>query len=273
MRDLQVSITDWENVYRVNIQSGGWSYLSRVITRTLNQETNGVRNKRLVEPGSGSGLNSLRLAKIGARVALLDLSFNALSRAKNLFMEQKQDADFIQGTIFEIPLKNGTFDVVWNAGVIEHWVGDKQVECLREMIRLCRPDGGKVITLNPYSNSILHMAGKRALMKVGKYHYTDEVNIKSLEDQVIKASGRLIKAEYSIGFFVLFAGLFLQLTSFPLGKLFLIPFWLLNGIFTLLDMSFLGEFVYHIDKLLSKRFGGYLLVSVISAQSNPGVHL
>ena len=259
-------ITDWDQVYEDSFESGGWSYLSRMIIRTIGREVGDVKGKSFIELGCGSGRNSMRLAKKGGKVTLLDLSAKVLEQAKAHYQSEGVPADFIQGSIFEIPVPDDTYPVVWNAGVIEHWVGEEQVACIREMLRITRQDG-MVVTLNPNKHS-LHEYGKRVLTKMGQYAYTDEHNIDTLKEQGRKAGGHLVKKEYSVGFFVLFVGLFIQFRPKNLfGKLSYAIFKVLNGIFTLIDKSPLGTMVYHLDLLLSRIFGGYLLVSVL--RKNP----
>lgn len=263
MSEKEVVVTDWDKVYENSYQSGGWSYLSRMIIRTIEHELGNVKGKKMIELGCGSGRNSLRLAKKGADVALLDLSQQVLDKAHGTFDREGVSAQFIQGNIFDIPVADNTFPVVWNAGVIEHWVGDEQVECIREMLRICTMDG-IVVTLNPNKRSFFHEYGKKVLGLFGQYAYTDEENILTLETQAVKAGGKLQKKEYSIGFFVLFVGLFIQFRANKIiGPPTFFIFKILNKIFTVLDASFLGKPLYSLDKLLCKIFGGYLLVSVL----------
>ena len=133
-----------------------------------------------------------------------------------------------------------------------------------------KPDGF-VITLNPNKSSFLHYYGKRFLDLFGKYAYTDEVNIFSLDTQAEKAGGHLTQKEYSVGFFVLFVGLFIQLKSPSLlGRFAFFIFKVLNVFFTALDRSFIGGILFKLDKILSRIFGGYLLVSKIRKSQNDG---
>ncbi|MDH3649142.1 MAG: class I SAM-dependent methyltransferase [Saprospiraceae bacterium] len=257
------NVTNWDKVYENSHESGGWSYLSRLIVRTLKEEIGDLEDLSMIELGCGSGRNSMRLAKMGANVSLLDLSQSVLDKARIHYDAEGVSAKFVQGNIFDIPLDNDTFFVVWNAGVIEHWEGEEQVSVIREMLRISKASG-YVVTLNPNKSSLLHDKGKRVLAWIGKYAYTDEINIRTLEQQAIKAGGHLTQPEYSVGFFVLFVGLFAQLKSPSLlGRLFQMIFDVLNSTFTRLDKSRFGATLYKLDKRLSRIFGGYLLVSIM----------
>ena len=260
--------TNWDKVYKESSISGGWLYLSKLIIKTFIHESGPVKSKSIIEAGSGSGKNSFRLAKKGANITLLDISEIALEKAKKYYKKKDIQANFIIGDIFNIPLEANKFDIVWNAGVIEHWTGENQVKCLSEMLRITSSDG-LLITLNPNSFSFLHQWGKKVFSFFKFYRYPDEINIKTLEYQSQKAGGMLLKKEYSIGFFVLFIGFFLQLSYIPyLGIIFYIIFQIGNILFSVLDsLPFFGNIMYRLDKFLSKWLGGYLLVSVIKKNS------
>ena len=259
---METVVTNWEKVYENSTESGGWSYLANIEIRTLKKHIGDFNGVKMIELGSGSGRNSFRLANLGAIVSLLDLSQEVLNRSKSYFDANNVSGNFIQGNIFDIPIQDDKFPVVWNAGVIEHWVGDEQVKVIREMLRISSKDGF-VITLNPNKSS-LHEYIKKILMFFGQYAYTDEENIKTLEFQAQKAGGQLSQKEYSIGFFVLFVGFFIQFKSNKVfGKLAYGIFTVLNNIFTTIDESPLGGFLYQLDKFLCRIFGGYLLVSII----------
>ena len=262
---IERASTDWEGIYENSTESGGWSYLSGVIVRTLLREIRSAEGQSMIELGCGFGRNSARLAALGAKVTLLDLSETILDQAEAYFRRKGLSGIFVSGDIFSIPLLSDKYQVVWNAGVIEHWTGERQVDCIREMLRICRPDG-LVITLNPNKAS-LHEWGKRILMHLRLYAYTDEYNILSLKDQAKKAGGYLSKKEYSIGFIILFVGFFFQIrTQNLIGRISYKIFRILNGILTWLDRSSMGNALYRFDKWLSKLFGGYLLVSIIQKE-------
>lgn len=260
------STTNWQKVYEVIKESGGWGYLSKIIVKCLCSEIGDIQNKKIIEVGSGSGRNSLELAKKGAYVTLLDYAKDVLNVTKYYFKQNKLNAEYVNASLFEMPFPDDTFGVVWNAGVMEHWVGSEQVNALKEMIRICKKEG-VVITLNPYAGSLLHKSGKWILKKLGRYPFVNEIDVQTLEQQMKKAGGNIIKREYSTGFFVLFVGAFLRLSLLPFGKIFLLPFKLLNSFFSYMDSNFLGRFFYRVDRYLSKLLGGYLLVSVIKKKN------
>jgi SAM-dependent methyltransferase len=86
----------------------------------------------ILEVGCGTGRQSLALARLGKYgLNLMDFSHEALNYARRLFDRENVQADFICGDAFE-PDKPD-YDLVFNAGVLEHYAFDQQVAFLRGM--------------------------------------------------------------------------------------------------------------------------------------------
>jgi len=238
-----------------------WDYLSQVILNVLKNEIGDVKDKRILEAGSGSGRISLGLAKGNAAVSLLDNSMNAINFSKDLFEKSGERPNIVCAPIHAMPYGDDTFDVVWNAGVIEHFTGKEQEEVLSEMVRVCKK-GGLVVTINPYAKSILHTFGRFVMEKMGRYPFGDEVPVTTLKDKSDILGCGLKKEEYSIGFVVLWVGMFKRLTLLPMGKVFKFPLSILNKTFCCIDSSPFGKILRKLDLFTSKLFGGYLLVSI-----------
>lgn len=250
----------WDDVWREK-DLPDWDYLSQVILGVLKKEALGLTGKKVLEAGSGSGRISLKASEEGASVYLLDNSPEAIDFSKKLFLRKGRQSDITCASLFDMPYQSDSFDLVWNAGVIEHFTGDVQLSALKEMVRVCKR-GGFVITLNPYAGSILHTVGKFLIEKMAKYPFGEEIPIKTLKDKGALLGCELYNKEYSIGFIVLFVGMFKRLTLLPMGFIFKPILAILNYISCGLDSSFLGGALRRMDLLFSKLFGGYLLVSV-----------
>ncbi|MEN6450541.1 MAG: glycosyltransferase, partial [Thermoguttaceae bacterium] len=86
----------------------------------------------LLEAGCGGGWQSLILARRGRhRVTLMDFSAEALRYAERAFAEHHLAADFRCEDVF-LP-GDPTYDLVFNAGVVEHYTLDQQAAFLRGM--------------------------------------------------------------------------------------------------------------------------------------------
>ena len=119
----------------------------------------------LLEAGSGSGELSAYLASIGYNVTLLDLSDVALSLSRELFKKHGLLGSFQKGDLFNLPFAEGSFDCVWNSGVLEHYTDQEIVAALKEMARVSK---GLVITVVPNAGAIFYRLGKWNLERKGK---------------------------------------------------------------------------------------------------------
>ena len=87
---------------------------------------------RTLEAGCGAAWQSLALARQpGFQASLLDFSSKALEYARRVFEREHLPAQFIQDDLSS-PSKP-EFDLVFNAGVLEHYTFDEQVNLVRGM--------------------------------------------------------------------------------------------------------------------------------------------
>ena len=99
-----------------------------------------LRGKRILEVGAGTGRDSFYMSKDGAELHLLDYSMNSLKLIK-----KAAPIDFplnaIGGDAFALPFKDGTFDVVFHQGLLEHFRKVKADALLSENIRVLKKGG------------------------------------------------------------------------------------------------------------------------------------
>ncbi len=86
---------------------------------------------RVLEAGCGTGQQSLALAQNGFDVTLLDFSSVALAQARQLFAHANLTAEFVLEDAFQSGAAE--FDLVFNAGVLEHYNFEQQVALVRAM--------------------------------------------------------------------------------------------------------------------------------------------
>lgn len=86
----------------------------------------------ILEAGCGAGEQSLALAQSGKfELALMDFSTQAVDLARQSFAQAGVQARFVVQDVFEPG--GPEFDLVFNAGVLEHYTFDEQVALLRGM--------------------------------------------------------------------------------------------------------------------------------------------
>jgi ubiquinone/menaquinone biosynthesis C-methylase UbiE len=99
---------------------------------------------RTLEIGAGDGMVGFHLSRAGARATAVDISsgvFDFDGRARQAGVE------FILADASELPLEDGTFDLVCSYNGFEHFADPQKV--LREMIRVTRPGGCVYVWFGP----------------------------------------------------------------------------------------------------------------------------
>jgi 2-polyprenyl-3-methyl-5-hydroxy-6-metoxy-1,4-benzoquinol methylase len=100
---------------------------------------------RILEAGSGAGWQSLALARLGRfEVHLMDFSAPALRSARRIFERAGQKAEFHLDDVFR--KDQPQYDLVFNAGVLEHYTFEQQAAFLAGMASRSR---GYVLALVP----------------------------------------------------------------------------------------------------------------------------
>ena len=244
----------WSSYWGSQEEAAPWDSLSETILICIEAELAQVPGNDILEAGCGTGRISHRLALGGAGVTCLDITPEALQLAEAVF--GGAPGVFVQGSILDLP-RTRLYDLVWNAGVLEHCTPQDQCRALGEFLAVLKP-GGRAVILTPYSRSLLYRLGKAVAEALGRWPYGVEIPKSTLAD-ILPPQGVLEK-EYTVCFLPLlfdaykFAG--------PLRR----P--LRRGWAALLA-RFGRERVAEWDRKLSRWLGGYLLVSVLRAHPAP----
>jgi ubiquinone/menaquinone biosynthesis C-methylase UbiE len=90
-----------------------------------------------LELGSGTCESSSKISKQNRLFGAVDLSANALLKARRITI-----IDFcIQADIFKLPFKDASIDGIWNVGVMEHFNRDELTKVLKEFNRVLKKNG------------------------------------------------------------------------------------------------------------------------------------
>jgi len=101
-----------------------------------------------IELGAGRGTTSMYLASKGCKVTMLDLSSAGFEvAARNFEREGLRAPTFIQADARDTQLPYGSFDCVFNIGLLEHFEEPQAV--LRESVRLLKPGGLQFAVIMP----------------------------------------------------------------------------------------------------------------------------
>lgn len=104
----------------------------------------------VLDAGCGTGLTTRWLVPIGCRVTALDLSAGSLGR-----LRQRVGGlvpRLVQGDLSALPFPDDAFDRVLCANALQQLAGaDARRACVRELVRVLRPEGRLVLTAQQHS--------------------------------------------------------------------------------------------------------------------------
>ena len=120
--------------------------------------------KRVLEIGSGAGIDSAEFIRGGAETVSMDFSLLAVRSTKLLLKEGGLDGDVVLADARHLPLRDSQFDLVYSFGVIHHVPDVAGVLC--EVGRVLRRNGlftGMVYNRDSllYAYSIMYLHGIR----------------------------------------------------------------------------------------------------------------
>lgn len=106
---------------------------------------NFAEGSKLLHAGCGSGQVDIDLQQ-RYKITAIDISRDAL----DLYARYNPEAHRIeQASILDLPYESGSFDGVYNLGVVEHFTREEIVKILQQFLRVLKP-GGKIVIFWPY---------------------------------------------------------------------------------------------------------------------------
>ena len=148
------------------------------------------------EVGSGSGTTSASLARMGARITLIDISPKSLAFARRYFEGEKLLAQYVIQDGLRLGFREGSFDVVWNGGVIEHFTDEGKVALIQEMYRVTKP-GGLLLIVVPNAHDFPFRLGKWIAELRGKWIFGYEDDLSERRFRKLAARAGLMRVEFS----------------------------------------------------------------------------
>ena len=146
----------------------------------INQEYR--ENFKIIEIGCETGITTMLLSD-KYKKTLLDLNPLAIELTQKTHKKLQKDADFIIADMFKIPIENNQFDIVFNAGVIEHFNTKERTEAFKEYSRILKDKGVMFIAFPNHYSLPYRLAYKiRKLLK--RWIYPDEFKIYDLEYEI-----------------------------------------------------------------------------------------
>ncbi|MBI5630849.1 MAG: class I SAM-dependent methyltransferase [Elusimicrobia bacterium] len=100
-----------------------------------------LKGSKVVELGSGDGLNALIMAKLGAGVTAVDSSEVGIGLLHRASAALGLPVECIAGDFFQAPLPAGSFDFVVGKGFLHHIPREMEDSCFSRIAALLRKDG------------------------------------------------------------------------------------------------------------------------------------
>ncbi len=191
-----------------------WDEQSELVYQILRFANKDFRGMLMLEEGSGTGRISLRLAKDG-KVTLLDISAHALRSSKNRARNVTGDAHFIKASIFHLPFKECSLDLVWNSGVLEHYGFDKQQQAIHDALRVLRRKGLLVVIV-PNKKAVFYSFFRNLDIKLGRWKFGYEEPVSQKE---LNAFSPKPDSHFSVGILYQFRFINLPTISFLLHEI------------------------------------------------------
>ena len=104
-----------------------------------------LKEKYILDAGCGSGYGSNILADYCHKVIGIDISSETIEWCNNKY-GNKENLEFLQGSLEKLPFDDNVFDCVINLEVIEHVNEDIQEAFLKEARRVLKSDGFLIIS-------------------------------------------------------------------------------------------------------------------------------
>jgi ubiquinone/menaquinone biosynthesis C-methylase UbiE len=124
----------------------------------------GLRDRTVLVPGCGDGVDAIRCAKLGADVRAIDLSPDMLQLAEDSAVAEGVEVEFRGMPAERLDFADSTFDVVFVRDLLHHCdVG----ACLSELARVAKP-GALIVIDELYTHSNLQ---KLRESRLGRWLY------------------------------------------------------------------------------------------------------
>ncbi|PID78635.1 methyltransferase type 11 [bacterium DOLJORAL78_65_58] len=152
-----------------------------------------LQGRRVLEVGAGTGRDAVALARAGAEVLTLDYVPGSLGLTLKAADASDVSVAAVCGDGTSSPFADGTFDVVFHQGLLEHFRDPGPM--LRDNIRILKPGGHLVVDVPQTYH--YYTLGKMMLIAVGKWFagWETQFTIAELE-KLVRAEGLEVTRSY-----------------------------------------------------------------------------
>lgn len=166
---------EWTKHWESEYGNANWKVWVRMLAKSYKELLKDVRvkNPKILEMGSGSGINSLLLSdylKCGD-ITLVDFNKKAMEISKKLSWNSGIKVKQIHADVLKLGTKE-KFDIVHSEGLLEHFYGKERLAVLKKHIDCCRK-GGYVAIFVP-RKSVQYSLFRWGVTKLGRWIWDEE---------------------------------------------------------------------------------------------------
>ena len=133
----RIALTDVLNAFRSPAQ------FQRELAALIDARAAGV-NCKIIEVGCETAVTTLLLSEMNEKT-VIDINLRAISLVEAAAAQLDKKVRALVCDMFAMPFRNAEFDIVFNAGVIEHFSMEERAQALSEYARIMRDDGLMII--------------------------------------------------------------------------------------------------------------------------------
>jgi len=194
--DESLTNDEWGKLYNIKMLQ---ELLQKIRENKASAWTNEMlalthEGETVLEIGSGSGETSLVLALNNRVATALDFSKECLDLTDLASKELNVDLKLVLADAMEeLPFKDNEFDVIFHAGLLEHFEKDERIRLLKNWGRCCK----RMISFIPNAASLAYRVGKANMERKGTWSWGKELPQYSLIPEFY-AAGFHVTDEYTI---------------------------------------------------------------------------
>ena len=193
----QLNSEEWGSLYNLKMLDGAISTINQRCYNVQTLEMLNLTNESdsVLEIGCGTGVSSIALAQDGRKVVAMDYSQECLKLVSEIASRTGIKVDTIMhDATIELPYSDKYFDVIFHAGLLEHFEFNERVE----MLKLWRPKCKRMISLVPNAASLTYRLGKHLLEKSNRWQFGIETAIYTQSPE-FPSAGYTVEKEYTVG--------------------------------------------------------------------------
>ncbi|MBI2546219.1 methyltransferase domain-containing protein [Candidatus Woesearchaeota archaeon] len=148
------------------------------------------KGEHILDLACGGGFYSRKVAKVGCKVAAIDLSSSVIALAKKY--NSHPNITYLAANGEKLPFPNSSFDKAFSVSSIEHFNND--MKAFKELNRVLRKGGALVISVDSFDHPDVNDKVRKAHAK--QHHVAHFYTKEELRTRLMKAGFRVVESRY-----------------------------------------------------------------------------